>query len=299
MVEIDLSAAEIFLSYMDGGTSMDEVWGHDAYKIIRTHAEKLRGGLKKEQIERAAKGEKGGYYGVSGIRENLGNIETLIDIIKEREDSWLKSIEAELHRVVPKEKKDITIYPAFGYDIGIGLEEGVCINLNEGLFFHVPRQFLYLAIHECSHTLYSRIHGIPDIDDIRSNQDMISFFNTFLHTEGYAVYTPLKLRAADGYTGSENHYLNADYHIIYDEEGMRKTVKGYDLLRDERTISKDWSLQDYMNRAFGEKRFAYRVGCAVVNRIEQEQGMDEVRKAFYMDADEFVERYDGYLDVYR
>jgi len=37
----------------------------------------------------------------------------------------------------------------------------------------------------------------------------------------------------------------------------------------------------------------------MVNRIEQEKGMDEIRKAFYMDADEFVERYDRLLDVYR
>ncbi len=54
-----------------------------------------------------------------------------------------------------------------------------------------------------------------------------------------------------------------------------------------------------MNRAFGKKRFTYRIGCGMVNRIEQEKGMDEIRKAFYMDADEFVERYDRLLDVYR
>jgi len=299
IIEIDFSAAELFLSYMDNKVNIDEVWDHDAYKIIRKHAEKLRGGLKKEQIVRAVRGEKSGYYGVSDVKEDRENIEELMDFIKEKEDSWLKVMETELNRVVPHEDWDITIYPVFGYDIGIGLEDGVCVNLNEWLFFKDPRQFLYLAIHECTHTLYSRIHGLPDIEDMETKEDRISFFNTFIQTEGYAVYTPLKLRRKDGYTGSEEHYITADYYVISDDERMRKVVKDHDELREDLDNSENWSLQEYMNRAFGEKRFSYRVGCGMVNRIEQEKGMDEVRKAFYMDADEFVERYDRLLDAYR
>ena len=298
-MEIDLSSAELFLRYVDDEIDIDEVWNHDAYKIIREHAEKLRGGLKKEQIERATKGEKSGYYGVSDIKENLEKIEELMGFIKEKDDSWSKTIEAELDRVVPHEDKDITIYPVFGYDIGIGLENGVCINLNEGLFFDDPRQFLYLAIHESSHTLYSRIHGIPNIDEIKSKEDRISFFNTILQTEGYAVFTPLKIRKNDGYTGFEEHFIPADYQVILDDERIRDCVKDHDELREDLINSENWSLQKYMNRAFGKKRFTYRIGCSMVNRIEQEMGMDEVRKAFYMDADEFMNRYDQLLDVYR
>jgi len=296
---MDLSATELFLSYIDGEIDIDEVWDHDAYRVIREHAEKLRGGLKKEQIERAVRGEKSGYYGVSDLGANREKIEELMDILKGKKDSWLKAIEDELCKVVPHEDKDITIYTVFGYDIGIGLEDGVCVNLNEWLFFHDPRQFLYLGIHECSHTLYSRIHGIPDIDDMKTNEDRISFFNTFLQTEGYAVYTPLKLRLEDGYTGSEEHFITADYQVASDDERMRMVVKDHDELREDLKDSDNWSIQEYMNRAFGEKRFTYRVGCSLVDQIEQEKGIDEVRKAFYMDADEFVDRYDRLLDVYR
>jgi len=298
-IEIDLSAAELFLSYIDDKVNIDEVWDHDAYKIIREHAEKLRGGLKKKQIERAVRGEKSDYYGISDISENREKIENLMEIVKEEGGSWSKVMKTELDRVVPDEKKDITIYPVFGYDIGIGLEEGVCINLNEELFFDDPRHLLYLAIHECSHTLYSRVHGLPSIDEIRSIEDGISFFNTLIQTEGYAVYTPLKLRLDEGYTGSEEHYITADYHVISDHEKMRQVVKDHDELREGLKDSENWSLEEYMNRAFGEKRFPYRIGCGMVDRIEQEMGMDEVIKAFYMDADEFVDRYDQLLDEYR
>ncbi len=46
-IEMDFSAAELFLSYIDNKANIDEVWDHEAYNIIRKHAEKLRGGLVK------------------------------------------------------------------------------------------------------------------------------------------------------------------------------------------------------------------------------------------------------------
>lgn len=298
-MKIDHSGAELFLSYIDDEATIDQVWNHNAYQIIREHAEKLRGGLKKEQIERAAKGEKSGYYGVSDIDENREDIDELIDVIKENEDVWLDEIEAELNRVVPDEDKDITIYPVFGFDIGIGLEKGVCINLNEKLFFDEPRQFVYMAIHESSHSLYSRIHGLPCILDVKTAEDRISFFSTFLHTEGYAVYIPLRLRNDDGYRGSKGHYITEDYHVLSDENLIKNHVKKYDNLREDLKNSENWSLKKYMNRGFGDHRLAYRIGCLLVELIEERKGIDEVRRAFYLDPDEFVKKYDPLLDEYR
>lgn len=298
-MEIDHSGAELFLSYVDNEASIDEVWNHDAYKIIREHADKLRGGLEKEQIERAVDGGESDYYGVSDIDENREKIEDLMDVIRENEKIWLDKIEAELDRVVQDENKDITIYPVFGFDIGIGLEDGVCINLNEQLFFDDPCHFIYLAIHESSHALYSRIHGMPNIMEVESAEDRISFFNTFFHSEGYAVYTPLKSRKDDGYMGSKGHYITQDYYELSAEDRIKEHVKKYDKLREDLKDSEDWSLEKYMDRAFGEERLAYRVGCTMINQIEKEKGMDEVREAFYLDADEFVEKYDWVLDSYR
>ncbi|NIQ04853.1 MAG: hypothetical protein GWO20_03695 [Candidatus Korarchaeota archaeon] len=299
-MNIDFSAVEVFLSYMQGKSSLDDVWKHSAYKIIRQHAEKFRGGLSKEQVKMALNGEKRRYYGVGDLKENIDEVKHLMEVIQANEEAWQAIIVQELDRVVPDEKKDdITIYPVFGYDIGIGLEQGVCINLNENIFFDNPRQFLYLAIHESTHTVYGRIHGVPSIHDVESPGDMRTFFNTFFQTEGYAVYTTLRLRKEEGHMGSDDHFILEDYLVISDTEKIRVLVKKYDALQANLESVAEWSLQEFMKKAFGQERLAYRVGCTMIKEIEEEMGMEEVTKAFYLDPDDFIEKYDHVLDEYR
>lgn len=53
-----------------------------------------------------------------------------------------------------------------------------------------------------------------------------------------------------------------------------------------------------MKKAFGQERLAYQVGCTMIKEIEEEMGM-EVTKAFYLNPDDFIEKYDHVLDEYR
>lgn len=118
----------------------------------------------------------------------------------------------------------------------------MCINLNENIFFDKPRQFLYLAIHESTHTLHGRIHGVPSIHDIESPGEMRTFFNTFVQTEGYAVYTPLRLREKEGHLGSDDHFILEDYLVISDAEKILVLVKKYDTLQANLESAAEWSL---------------------------------------------------------
>lgn len=108
-MHIAFSAVEAFLSYIQGKSSLDDVWKHSAYEIIRQHAEKFRGGLSKEQIKMALNGEKRGYYGVGDLKENIGEVKRLMEVIQANEEVWQATIVQELDRVVPAEKKMISL----------------------------------------------------------------------------------------------------------------------------------------------------------------------------------------------
>lgn len=296
-MNVDLTAARLSLSCLKGETEFEELWNSEAYQIIREFSDRFGGGLSKEEMKAALKREDIDLLGLGTLRENLPDVKDFLDTIEDKEEEWIKVIEGEVDRVIPKEDtSDLTIhvFPTFYY--GIGLQDGVCINLNEPHFFDKPRQFVYQAIHESTHPLYGDVHGIPSIHQLESPEDKVSFFNTLLHSEGYAVYTPLRLRKEEGHTGKENPSVLKDYQVITDETKMKEYIEEYDSLREDFENIAEWDLERLLEKTFQDKRYTYRIGGWMVKEIEEKMGMDEVREAFYMDADEFVKKYDPLLD---
>ena len=171
--------------------------------------------------------------------------------------------------------------------------------LTNHFFFKNQREFVYQAIHESTHTLYGRIHGTPNIQDLETIEDKISFFNTLLHTEGYAVYAPLRLRKEEGNLGKGNHPMLEDYQVLTDESKMIEYVEEYDSLREEFKELEELNSNELFGKTMGKKRYTYRIGSWIFKEIEDKMGMDDVRKVFYTDADEFVEDYDYLLDRFR
>ncbi len=121
-----------------------------------------------------------------------------------------------------------------------------------------------------------------------------------LHNEGFAVYTPLRLRKREGNMGKKSHPVLSDYLIISDETKMEKQIKKYDsfLKEFERNVD-EWSLEELIEGAMAKERHPFRIGGWIYKELEEKKGLDEVREAFYMDADEFVEEYDHLLDRLR
>lgn len=302
-MQIDYSAAEQFLSYVDDDEPLTEVWEHPAYGIARKHAELLGRSLSKADVTGAMVDEGTSFSGVENLRANRERIEQLVQHIQANETDWTERMERHLERVVPDEDaSDLTVFLAIGYELGIGLQGSAYVNLNEPLFLENPRQLLYAALHESSHVLYDRVHGFSDSLDsqnLTSQEGQREFFDVLFHTEAYATYTPLELRKSDGNAESVEHPLNEDYRVVDDEKRLRSHVEEYDSFRRALERGSGVSRETLMTRTFGTSRLPYRVGCAVLAGIEEKRGLEAVRDAFYTEPGAFVEEYDWILDDYR
>lgn len=300
-MQIDPSAAEQYLSYLDGAVSRSSVWNHPGYEAVREHAALLGRDLTPEDLFGTADEERSAFPAPETVSENRSRIERLVDRVRSRESELTDRIELELRRVTPDaDTSDVTVHLGVGYSIGIGIRSGAYINLNESLFHRLPRELLYTAIHESSHVLYEREHdtiGGFSPDPLES-ADQRSVWNTVFHTEAFATYTPLELRRSDGTVGDDDHPLRGDYAVLSDGERMQDLVAEYDSFR-ERLRHESVSREDLFTHLFGGSRLPYRVGCALVEGIERSEGPDATREAFYTEPVEFPERYDWALDEYR
>lgn len=301
-MRIDYSAAEQFLSTVDGDAPFAEVWQHPAYELAREHAELLGRDLSPEDVRNALDDEQATSTPGEAPSERRERIAQLLAEVRSNEDTWIDQITQALTRITPNEPvSDIPIFLAIGYSSGLGLADGAYINLNEPLFLQHPRQLLYTAIHESSHVVYERVHGTakqvtPDQFYTRSGQQHV--FNTVFHTEAYATYTPLALRRKDGNVGNHDHVICEDYSACADKARMEDLVEEFDAVRNA-IADGSMSRETFLSNLFGKRRLPYRVGCALLERIEETEGMGAVRDGFYLDGDEFIETHERLLDVYR
>ena len=301
-MKINYSAVEQFLSYADGNTPFTDVWNHPAYEIAREHANLFGIELSQTHVENAMANKQTPFSGAEDLDENKDQIIQLIEHIRANERDWSNQIESHLKRITPDEELvDVTLYLGIGYELGVGLQDGAYVNLNEPLFLKSPRQLLYMALHESSHVLYDRVHNFSEElepEMLETHDGQRKFFNTLFHTEAFATFTPLHLRKEEGDAWDYNHPVCEDYHVVSEESQLGRFVEKYDAFRE--TLQEDSvSRRTLLNRTFGDDRLPYRVGCAFLDRIEEELSLDEVRETFYMSPDSFIEEYDWILDVYR
>lgn len=141
-MKFDFTGAEQFLSSLSKESSIQQVFEHPAYQIIRQHARKYSHGLEPGDISTALADEPSSFYGLKDLRQNLPQIKKLLAKIRMGATDWLDLTQNSLRRIFPAEDtSEITIYPFIGYDMGIGLNE-----------------FLYYMIHEFTHVIYERYH---------------------------------------------------------------------------------------------------------------------------------------------
>mgnify|MGYP000539589343 CR=1 FL=1 len=301
-MRIDWSAAEQFLAYADGETTLDAVWDHPACDVVRAHAELLGRDLSRSDVSRALAGEETTFSRVDGFEENRECIDGVLDHVRENEDPWTEQIERQLMRVTPDaDLSEVDVYLGIGYSLGVGLEPGAYLNLNAPLFLDNPREVLYTALHESSHVVYERVHHArseigPEDFETRDGQQRV--FDTVFHTEAFATYTPLALRRTDGNLGGRDHPIPEDYRVLSDPDRLADLVAEYDSVREtlgETALDR----QTFVGYLFGGSRLPYRVGCALLDLVEEQRGLEAVTEAFYLDPADFHERYDPLLDEYR
>lgn len=295
-MRVDDSAARLFLSYVDGEATLEEVWDHPAYDIAREHAGLLGGDLSADHLAVA------GEDGTPSVRDNRAAIEELLDAVRDAEPAWLDRITARLEQVVPgAETGDLPVYLGIGYETGIGLADGVYLDVSEPFYLDEPRRVSYAALHESTHVCYDRRHDMADRmadRSLDSADGQRRFFEILFHTEAYAVYAAGQPWRADG-VGGLDHPMCEDYRVLADADRLRDHVAQYDSFRAELATDAPLSRETLFGHTFGGPRLPYRVGCAMLQRIEAEHGNEAVREAFTEPPETFVAEYDHLLDAYR
>ena len=284
-MRFDFGGAKQFLAYLDGQTLLGQVLDHPAYKTVSRHAQMFGAGMTTQDVGNALAGKPSPFYGLKRLKDNLPGIMALLDFLDERQAEWCAIIEAELLHLFPGKPLNITIYPILGYDMGIGLNGAVCMNLNCAAYLSAPMEFLFYAIHECTHVIYERCHLIPTLAEICTPVQWRSYFNLWTQNEGFAVYAPLRMREKLGALDER------DYQVLFNMPQLEIHRQAYwhalERLSGEQPLSRD----EYLEICFGDMRLTYRIGCELLRRIERAHGLEAVQEAFLMDSDEFIARY--------
>lgn len=119
------------------------------------------------------------------------------------------------------------------------------------------------------------------------------------HNEGYAVYAPLYLRQKYGHMGEFSHPILKDYEVLVNKSSIKNLINQYNDFVKKLYENQKMTLEDYLDEAFGTKRYPYRIGCTLVNSIEEKYGISEVQKAIYLSGSDFIKKYEHLLSSYR
>jgi len=292
-MQFDFSGAYIFLSYLAGKTTVEEVLNHPAYRVVCHHADHWNSTtITGKDIEDALAGLDSPFYGLSKVRGNEKKIVNLMNYLEEHAPAWSNTAVLELRRLLPAEDvESIIVYPIIGYDAGIGLSNAVCMNLNFSIYHDHHPEFLSTMIHEGFHVIYERIHGGRAIRSINNTEDWLTLFMNMLQNEGYAVYAPIKMREGKGYPIVAGNPLQNDYALLQQPHKLQPLLIDFWSAHESITYSSVLTREDYLNLIFGPKRITYRIGCEIIRRIEQAYGYAEVQKAVYHTGKEFFANY--------
>lgn len=206
-IRFDFSGLEQFLACLEGRISPEQVFAHPAYQTVALHARMFGVGLNAVDVKNALAGRPSPFYGLVGFLPNLPRVAHLLSYLRQQAAEWSAVIEFELRGLFPHERPNIIIYPILCYDMGIGLDGSVCMNLNCPTYLSEPLEFLFYAIHECAHVFYERRHPIPILADINTPLDWRSTFNPWRRYEGFTVYAPLRLRKKLRHLNEQNYLV--------------------------------------------------------------------------------------------
>ena len=285
----DFTGAEQFLSYLAGDIPLAQVLTHPAYQTVWQHARQFGTRLTAQNVVAALAGQPSSFYGLNAVSANLPRIQALLATLRAQATAWSITAAAELHALWPEADLDFPIYPIIGYDMGIGLQGAVCMNCNCPAYLDDPSEMLYYLIHEATHVLYERAHEIPPLAAVNAPAEWRAYFNLWFHNEGYAVYTPLRLRTQQGALQERDYrVLNASTQMAAQQATYWRTVARL-------ASSTPLAREEYLELCFGPARLTYRLGCELLRRLEQSAGLAAVQEAFWLPAEMFSAQYQALL----
>lgn len=284
-IQFDFSATYQFLAILQGRKSLEDVFKHPAYQAVQAHALKFGVEFTLEDVENEFLGKPSAFFGLKNLSERLPDLLALLETLEKFQKEWCAIIEQELRWISPDADINVTIYPIIGYDMGIGIDEVVCMNLNVDAYLENPMEFLFYAVHECVHVLYERHHGIQALKDVNTSEQWRSYYHLWTQNEGFAVYGALRLRERLGGLQERDYQVLSDPALL--ETHRKAFLKNYHRLIHEKSLNKEECLEI----CFGDMRLTYRVGCELIRRIEKKYGIEAIHAAFLLNPDQFMQLY--------
>ncbi|MCE5197132.1 MAG: hypothetical protein LLG09_08420 [Negativicutes bacterium] len=291
-MKMNFDGAKLFLDWLQGRCELDELLRHPGYQTIFEHNRQFAAGLTPEDIKTAVRQEPSPFFGLRGLQENLPAIKTTLERLESQQESLLKQTAAALQVLFPPEDLgEITVYPVIGYDVGIGLHGQVPMNLNYAGYLKYENEFLYMMMHECFHAAYEKYQPVPDLKAAKTKSQWLQMLAWAVQNEGYATYSSLNARLLAGIEPDESCFTIKDYLVLQNPVQLEQSILSFLQTLESFENSDNRSDEDWIDFIFGQHRYAYRVGCALIRRINQTYGSSAVNEALFLRPEVFYRQY--------
>lgn len=284
-MRLDTTYIDTIFSAFNDYNVIGELVNCQGFRTIQKHALITGNEFCIAQIRSALKGSSNAGYGLQNLVSNLDDIKKLYyEII----DNWVEleiEIVNQLKNIFPHcDVDNSTVCLNIGYDIGIGIDDTACINLNCPLFFHDIKEFVSIVIHELAHTIYEKNH--PLNFDISSRLSIKRLVDELIQYEGVGIFSAYHYRQ-ENKLPSQGSITIEDYH---ENPNSIEMMTIYLKLQHMVDNPLQFDFEDLLEQAFGN-RLAHRLGYIILKKIFTTEGLSGVQEAAQMPNTEFVIRY--------
>ncbi len=283
-------AARGFLDWMRHPTEdgLSRLRQHPGYRAVARHSQTLSfAEVRAEDFWAALNEQPSNLYGLRRVREHACDIERLAAYAERNRTRLLRLVAGTLLQLLPITSWQNTgLHCIVGYDTGIGLQGQVAINLNSPKYLDDAQEIDFFLIHEAVHVAYERLHGPMHLEWFAQPGGLRKLVQTLIQNEGLAVYAALSPRRQAG------HLQERDYLPLNQPAKLREKVKS--LLELLQLLETDRPTEAQVEEVLGrlsDERLSYVVGCYLFQQIEQRNGLEAVREACLLPADEFIDRH--------
>lgn len=287
---LSTDAARGFLDWMrrPTETELERLLLHPGYRAVLAHSQTLSfAPVRPVDFWNAINGHPSNLYGLRKVRDNACDIERLISYVQRNRMRLSRLVAGTLIQLFPATSWQNTgLHCIVGYDTGIGIGGHVAINLNSPKYLNDDKEIGFLLIHEAAHVAYERLHGPMFLEWMVQPGGLRRLVQTLIQNEGIAVYAALTPRR------QAKQLQERDYLPLEQPRTLQQKVDS--LLELMQMLQKDRPSEATVEEVLGrlsDQRLSYVVGCHLFRLIEQQGGLNAVRKAILMPAQKFVEEH--------
>ncbi len=291
-MKVDYSYIKTFLNVINDKSNFEKLNNNMGFQTICLHAKKTGNEFGIEDVDRAIEGISDEAYGLRNLLNNIDRIEILYRELVSKEKEWLSEVESYIAKLFNiNDHLVTTIYPVIGYDIGIGLDKKVCVNLNSEICLNNIKELISIIIHETAHTFFEEIHGsIFETHCSKTLSDMKNFLHNAIQYEGVGIFSAEDYRNKNNLP-NEGSVIQEDYLIASCNKRRKDIRNEYKRLLNDLNTGRINSSQEFLTRTFGKSKLAHRLGYSIFTEINQTSGIEGVREAIRIPNSEFAAKY--------